>query len=182
MKRSVYWCKHCGIPVIEQEICPICLNSMKLVSPNGICNPVYKQERRLISCIIEEGVDDANIWYLGSSYYLINGKRRRAPYVDFYKSKKHLDYADKLRQDIVVDDEPVNYELYIKANSSYLNDLIYEAEEYIENLVNSLNNSTDKCYIPTISFSGGKDSTVVSKVVREKFQDESIIHFFGDTT
>lgn len=182
MKRNVYWCKHCEIPVIEQEVCPLCSNDIALISSKGICNPVYKQERRLISCILEEDVDNANIWYLGSSCYLINGEKRKAPYIDFYKNKKHIDCADKLRQDIAGDDEPVNYKLYIKANSSYLNNLIYEAEEYIENLITSLNNSTDKCYIPTVSFSGGKDSTVVSKVVRDKFQDESVIHFFGDTT
>ena len=182
MKRNVYWCQHCGIPVIEKELCPLCSNKLNLISSNGICNPVYKQEKKLISCIIEEDVDNANIWYLGSSYYLINGIRRRVPYIEFYKTKKHLYCADKLRQKIINDDEPINYELYIKANSTYLNELIYEAEEYISNLVYSLSNSFEKNYVPTVSFSGGKDSTVVSKIVREALQNESIIHYFGDTT
>lgn len=182
MKRNVYWCNHCGIPVIEQEVCPLCSNDLDLISPNGVCNPVYKQEKKLISYILEEDVNNANIWYLGSSYYLINGKRRRVPYVDFYKNKRHLICADKLRQEIINDDQPINYELYIIANSKYLNELIYEAEDYITNLVNSLSNSSEKCYVPTVSFSGGKDSTVASKIVRDALQNESIIHFFGDTT
>ena len=104
------------------------------------------------------------------------------PYVDFYKNKRHLICADKLRQEIINDDQPINYELYIIANSKYLNELIYEAEDYITNLVNSLSNSSEKCYVPTVSFSGGKDSTVASKIVRDALQNESIIHFFGDTT
>ena len=33
-----------------------------------------------------------------------------------------------------------------------------------------------------MSFSGGKDSTVVSRLVRDALQDNSVIHFFGDTT
>ena len=33
-----------------------------------------------------------------------------------------------------------------------------------------------------VGFSGGKDSTVVSRIVRDALQNESVIHFFGDTT
>ena len=33
-----------------------------------------------------------------------------------------------------------------------------------------------------VSFSGGKDSTVVSEVVRKALKEESILHIFGDTT
>ena len=33
-----------------------------------------------------------------------------------------------------------------------------------------------------VCISGGKDSTVVSRIVRDALQNESVIHFFGDTT
>ena len=36
-------------------------------------------------------------------------------------------------------------------------------------------------YLPIVSFSGGKDSTVVS-IVRRAFNNQSIVHVFGDTT
>lgn len=42
---------------------------------------------------------------------------------------------------------------------TYLNQLVYEAEHYI---VETLNKYKGDSYIPTVSFSGGKDSTVVS--------------------
>jgi phosphoadenosine phosphosulfate reductase len=143
---------------------------------------VFLQEKRLLSKILNDYVDDKNVWYLGSSYYLIDGKRMRVPYVDYYKAKKHLEVADVLRSDIENNDEIPNQQLFIKANKRHINELIYEAENYINSLVQDLECKPGSNYMPTVSFSGGKDSTVVSRVVRDALQDESIIHYFGDTT
>lgn len=183
MSKSVYWCSHCGVPVIENSICPVCGNGCKSISTNGICNPVFVQEKKILSCIMGEDLREKNIWYLGSSYYLADGKRFRLPYVDFFKQKKHLEIAEMLREEIINDDEIPNLETYLAANERYLHDvLVYEAEEYVTNLVRKLNEDSSKQYMPTVSFSGGKDSTVVSKLVRDALQDERVIHYFGDTT
>lgn len=182
MSRMVYWCPECEIPVIDNSICPICGTNGKQISQSGICNPVFLQEKRLLSKILNDYVDDKNIWYLGSSYYLIDGKRIRVPYVDYYKGKKHLEVADALRNNIENDDEIPNQQLFIKANERHINELIYEAENYINSLVEELKSKPGPTYMPTISFSGGKDSTVVSRVVRDALQEESLIHYFGDTT
>ena len=183
MAKSVYWCSHCGVPVIENSKCPICGNGCKSISSTGICNPVFRQEKKLLSLILGADLLDNNVWYLGSSTYLIDGNRVRLPYVDFFKQKKHLLIADSLRDEIENNDEIPNLQLYLEANERYLNDaLVYEAEEYISNLIRELSEDENKKYIPTVSFSGGKDSTVVSRLVRDALQDESIIHYFGDTT
>ena len=193
MAKSVYWCSDCGIPVIENSECPLCGNRCASISTTGICNPVFRQEKKLISLILGEDVLEKNVWYLGSSFYLVDGKRVRLPYVDFFKQKKHLAIAESLRENIDLDDEIPNLQSFLKANERYLNDeLVYEAETYITNLVCELSqdedvddeeNKKEKVkYMPTVSFSGGKDSTVVSRLVRDALQDESVIHFFGDTT
>ena len=182
MAKSVYWCSNCKIPVIDNSICPLCGTHGKQVSQNGICNPVFLQEKRLLSKILDDNLCKKNVWYLGSSYYLIDGKRIRAPYVDFYKNRRHFSIAEELRSDIENDDSIPNEDLYIKANERYINELIYEAEDYITTLVETLKQTPGKNYMPTVSFSGGKDSTVVSRVVRDALQDESVIHHFGDTT
>lgn len=182
MAKSVYWCSNCKIPVIDNSICPLCGTHGKQVSQNGICNPVFLQEKRLLSKILDDNLCKKNVWYLGSSYYLIDGKRIRAPYVDFYKNRRHFSIAEELRSDIENEDSIPNEDLYIKANERYINELIYEAEDYITTLVETLKQTPGKNYMPTVSFSGGKDSTVVSRVVRDALQDESIIHYFGDTT
>ncbi len=183
MAKSVYWCSDCGIPVIENSECPLCGNRCKSISTTGICNPVFRQEKKLLSLILGDDVLEKNVWYLGSSFYLIDGKRVRLPYVDFFKQKKHLAIAESLRENIDLDDEIPNLQSFLTANERYLNDaLVYEAETYITNLVRELSQEGRQKYMPTVSFSGGKDSTVVSRLVRDALQDESVIHYFGDTT
>lgn len=182
MSKSIYWCPDCKIPIIESGSCPRCGSKCKSITTNGICNPVFSQEKKLLSCILDTGLDDEDAWYLGSSYYLINGKRVRIPYVDFFKEKKHLQIAESLRSEITTDDSPLRLQAYLEANERYIKELVYEAEEYVVTLVSEFSERPEVKYVPTVSFSGGKDSTVVSRIVRDALQDESIIHFFGDTT
>ena len=184
MSKSIYWCQNCGIPVIKNKICPICKSEGEIISTNGICNPVFLQEKKLLSRISGEDIDNSNVWYLGSSQYLVDGVRKRISYGEFYKSKKHLNIAKDILDEVIHDDAIVNLDKYIEANQRYINELIFEAENYVTNLVNELKEESNKknSYIPTVSFSGGKDSTVVSRIVRDALQDESVIHFFGDTT
>lgn len=182
MANTVYWCHNCQIPIIKNIKCPVCDAECKPLSNNGVCNPVFSQEKKLISYILNRDVSDSEIWYLGNSCYLIDGKRTRLQYINFYKNKKHLDYADVLRKDISDDIPLPKLDIIIKANEQYIKELIFEAEKYILDLNNELKNNSTINYMPTVSFSGGKDSTVVSRVVRDALQDESIIHYFGDTT
>jgi phosphoadenosine phosphosulfate reductase len=182
MSKSIYWCPDCKIPIIENSSCPRCGSKCKSITTNGICNPVFSQEKKLLSCVLDTSLDDDDTWYLGSSYYLINGKRVRIPYVDFFKKKKHLQIAKSLRNEITTDDFPLHLQAYLEANERYIKELVYEAEEYVVTLVSELSERPGVKYVPTVSFSGGKDSTVVSRIVRDALQDESIIHFFGDTT
>ena len=149
MAKLVYWCSTCKIPIIDNSICPLCGNQGKQISQNGICNPVFLQEKRLLSRILNYDVCEKNVWYLGSSYYLIEGKRIRAPYVDFYKSRSHVLIAEELRNDVENEDSIPNQELYIKANERYVNELIYEAENYISSLIAALKEDPSKNYIPT---------------------------------
>lgn len=182
MTKMVNWCPSCEVPVIENSICPRCGSRCKHISQNGICNPVFAQERKLLSHIKGEDLLGRNVWFLGSSYYLIDGKRMRVPYVDYYKSKRHLEEADDIRTDIISEDRIKNHDAYLEANSRYLNELVYEAEEYVAGLIKQLAENEKKIYMPTVAFSGGKDSTVVSRLVRDALQDETVIHYFGDTT
>lgn len=182
MALNTYWCEHCRIPVFGQKNCPVCNKQGKMICVNGICNPVYYQERKLITYILDRDVTGSNVWYLGSSHYFIDGERIRVPYVQFFEGKKHLEISEELRKDIVLNDEIPNQELFIEANASYLNKLVYEAESYVEKMTKEYPSEGNQPYVPTVSFSGGKDSTVVSRLVKDALQNESVIHFFGDTT
>ena len=180
MAKSIYWCDSCEIPIIEKSICPRCGAKCKKISTNGICNPVFQQEKKLLSIILNLDVQDKNVWYVGSSQYIIDGQRTRLPFVDFFKSKKHLLYADQLRCNIDLRNDIPKEAEFIEANASYLGELVFEAEQYIVDLKTKY--IDDESHMPTVSFSGGKDSTVVSRLVRDALQDETVIHYFGDTT
>ena len=176
----IYWCKKCKAPVFDKELhsCS-CDGKTVKISEGSICNPVFKQERKLLEKIMNCYYGDQNIWYLGSSKYFINEKTVKIPYKDWYKAKKHLVIADDLRNNIEIERDYSHYMEVVKANETYLNQRIYEAEHYINETVNKYKSLN---YIPTISFSGGKDSSVVSRLVMDALQDNSVIHMFGDTT
>lgn len=182
MVTPVFWCPHCRIPILKNEICPLCGTATKPLSTTGVCNPVFAQEKKLITYILGKNVEDEEIWYLGSGYYLIDGKRIRLPYIDFYKKKKHLEIAEALRGQVNNSHDIPRLKMYLNANEQCLKEIIFEAEKYIFDLVDSLRKESEVYYMPTVSFSGGKDSTVVSRIVRDALQSESIIHYFGDTT
>jgi len=182
MATLVYWCSQCKVPIIENSICPICGSKCKPISQNGICNPVFMQEKKLLSQILKEDIGCKSVWYLGSSAYLIDGIRTKVPYIDFFKSKKHLEVAGELRRNKISGDEIPLLDTYIEANIRYINEKIYEAEEYVTRITQQVTNETGKPFMPTVSFSGGKDSTVVSRIVRDALQNEAIIHYFGNTT
>lgn len=175
-----YWCKKCRCPVFDKEMHGYsCDGELSVISEGTICNPVFMQERKLLEKIIDQDLSNKDIWYLGSSRYLIDGKRVKVPYREWYKNKEHLKYAEYLRSNIEIERDYTAYYRVVKANEIYIRSLIYEAEKYISDIVEKYRQLN---YIPTVSFSGGKDSSVVSRLVMDALQDNSVIHMFGDTT
>ncbi len=182
MLKTVYWCPHCKIPIVKFNKCTLCGTSCELLATSGVCNPVFMQERKLISYMFNMDLTESEIWYLGSSYYFIDEKRIRLSYKDFYKNRNHLKIAESLKNDVDNTDDFLRAKLFIAANEQHIKELAFEAEEYVISLVDELRNDSQQNYMPTVSFSGGKDSTVVSRIVRDALQNESVIHYFGDTT
>ena len=176
----VYWCQKCKAPVFDKELhqCS-CDGKIIKISEGSICNPTFKQERKLLGMIQGENYTNTDIWYLGSSKYFIDEKIVRIPYREWFKEKKHLDVADILRSQIEIERDYSSYRKAVEANETYIRRRIFEAEQYI---VDTLKQYKANNYIPTVSFSGGKDSTVVSRLVMDALQDNTVIHFFGDTT
>lgn len=178
--KMIFWCEKCNEPVFDKKLHgQICGGNVKKVSDGTVCNPVFKQERKLLSKITGLNFLNEKLWYLGASNYYCKDHLMRIPYRGWYKSKDHLKVADALCGDIEMEQ---NYDFYmdvVDANRRYIQKLILEAESYVAEITKKYK---DRDYIPTISFSGGKDSTVVSRIVRDALQNNSIIHFFGDTT
>ena len=176
----VFWCHKCGEPVFDKELhaCK-CDGKITQISTSASCNPVFLQERKMLSYIAGEDFSSAKMWDLGSGHYIVNGKKQDIRYKPWYDAKEHLKYAEQLRSNIEIEEDYSPYYGAVEANLEYLQKLILEAEMYTASVYNKF---SAKGFYPTVSFSGGKDSTVVSKIVRDALQTASIPHFFGDTT
>lgn len=179
IKTVAYWCSCCKIPVIrpktEIENCPICNKRMKFLS--NTLRPVFPAEERLVELLTGQKFDSEQIIWKGKSTYYINGKSLRI-------SNNQKIYADDkmLRKELVSKKFDFtkfnnNIELFIKANKSHLDYITEEAKEFIqeESKKYDIKNTM-------VSFSGGKDSTVVSDLVCKALPDKKIIHIFSDTT
>ena len=59
----IYWCKKCKTPVFDKGLhsCS-CDGKMKKISEGSICNPVFKQERKLLEKIVIMEIRVFGIW------------------------------------------------------------------------------------------------------------------------
>ena len=120
----IYWCKKCKTPIFEKGLhsCS-CDGKITKISESSICNPVFKQEKKLLEKIMDCSLGNEIIWYLGASKYLINEKIVKIPYREWYKQKKHLAIAEELRGDIEVERDYSPYMAVVSANEKYLNNI-----------------------------------------------------------
>ena len=110
------------------------------------------------------------------------------------KAKKYsLDSIRSKLSQFQATDEVIAFEQslinkFIKFNSKHLQNLLYSkekdsegffkgAEPFIQEIIKTHENR-----VQCVSFSGGKDSTVVSQLVTKTLNNPSVLHIFGDTT
>lgn len=181
---EVYWCLDCQTPVIRalndtnKAKCPLCEGKTIYLCVD--LRPVFPEERLLFEILTSRPMKfiDHSVWADGNRYYF-NGKpkvlsrmmRNQADIttvrndLDRYKSTNSYQGFDKFIQ------------RFVKANQDRLNMLKWEAHSFIRK---------ESVLYPqellVISFSGGKDSTVVADLVVRALGNPSIVHIFGDTT
>lgn len=177
----IKFCTNCSIPILDNSSCNICYG--ELIEIRGDMRPVFYPEKLLISLLTEKEIQDSIVWAKGSNNYLIDGRNVKIDYVSVVKSQKKIkkvkDEFERLfdpKKEEIYTDNILNF---IKANESHFNNIVYEAENYVRETYEDLKT---KGYVPVVSFSGGKDSTATSKIVRDALGENRILHFFGDTT
>lgn len=155
-------CENCGEPGIR-----ICSDA----------KPMFEQESRFLEA--ETGIAlRAHGWEQGL------WMRRRTVWLNGYRV---LQLSAKGKPDVVKEYPSslaltcqlplVRSETLYNANKSSLDELEEEAVSFIRDIVDSYPSRT-----PVVSFSGGKDSTVVSHIVRRALGPNEILHIFGNTT
>lgn len=196
MENRVYWNKFLNIPVIldpDKDIKRI--TSEKLEEVGNDLRPVFLQEKHLIKELFgwDKEIYLKSVWCTKSGRYYIDGKLENINY------KKELDKIknfDEFREKVLSyipsfeesEKEKEIFNNFIQANKEHLYYLLKSedidsegnkvgAYPFIEEVIEKYKNR-----IPMISFSGGKDSTVVSHLVRKALNKQEILHIFGDTT
>ncbi len=181
VESKLYWCTTCNIPIYD-EICPICGCKGEYFTSDA--RPVFPEERLLIEimlgkpfCFIEDSVWNG----VGNRYY-VNGKKVPLSVTNL---KKYDPDAIRRKLDELKDQNTYTHfdkiiAKWIKANAIRYNYITSEAKSYVSQYANKyLNDDLNAAFV---SFSGGKDSTVVSDLVRKATGNPSIIHIFGNTT
>lgn len=177
-KSKIYWCENCNVPIYE-EVCSCCGGNGKEIGTD--IRPVFPEERLMLEILLGEPFKykDSSVWVASNNKYIIDGVKKR------FKQSKLMEMSpSEVIEQLEKNKAQNSYEVFekyiskfIKINSNRYNFLVTEAVDFIKE--QKKNYSDDETFV---SFSGGKDSTVVSSLVMRALGNPSIIHIFGDTT
>lgn len=179
-KSKIFWCKNCNIPIYD-EICTCCGGKGKYISTD--IRPVFPEERLLLEVLIGEPFkfSKCSVWNGQGNRYIVDGKKINLTVKDLMvkSPKKVIQELQENEKDNKVTYKNFNkyIDRFIEVNKDRYNNIVTEATDYIIDQKAGYND--DEMFV---SFSGGKDSTVVSDLVIKALGKPEIIHVFGDTT
>ena len=181
---EIYWCDDCKVPIIRsvtdinKSVCSICGGGVKYMCAD--VRPVFPEERLLLEILIAKPFEYKNksVWASNNRYY-VDGIPKVVTKNHYYRYS--ADYVlEKLNKHKGNNDYSFfndSISKFIKANQNRLNFLFDEAIEFIKLYTQDYAQEQ-----VVISFSGGKDSTVVADLVVRGLKNASLVHIFGDTT
>lgn len=181
VESKLYWCPTCNIPLYDEE-CSICHERGSYFTSDA--RPVFPEERLLLEILIGKPLCflKDSVWNGTGNRYYVNGKKLSVSISDLIKKD-----PDDIRQQLEKYSLENTYRYFdeyiskwVAANTEHFDFITTEAKQYINDFsAHFINNDVNAAFV---SFSGGKDSTVVSDLVRKALGNPSIIHIFGNTT
>lgn len=186
IQSRIFWCYHCQTPLYKEK-CAICGETGKQIGSD--IRPVFPEERILLESILycqngkEISLAGKSVWNASGNRYFVNGEKIKLAIgklkelntgqirEGFYQRIEKLEDYNK--------DFPSEVERFILANRERFQQIDKEALEYIKEFAKQYSMED-----MMISFSGGKDSTVVADLVTRALDtgNQKILHIFGDTT
>lgn len=185
---EIFWCDFCQAPIIYEKndanklMCHDCGNRVNPMTKD--IRPVFAEERLLLGLIVEDPWKYmlANIWCSDSRYF-VDGKSTKIG-LNKLKEKQPREIASKItdlkESEVFLKAETAvknQFEKFVKINSERFNQIENEAHQFI---IEARAGYSDEQIV--VSFSGGKDSTVVSDLTIKAIGNASLVHIFGDTT
>lgn len=181
---EIYWCSDCKVPIIklanaiDKTVCPVCGSKITYLCVD--LRPVFPEERLLYEILTSNPLKHINqsVWASDNRYY-IDGKSKMLPISIFGKADIDdvITKLDNYRNKNSYNSFDEQITRFVLANKERLEYLKNEAALFIHT---SIQDFPQECIV--ISFSGGKDSTVVADLVVKALGNPSLVHIFGDTT
>ena len=172
LNNYLWWCKNCGVPLLKQK-CESCGSIGKKICSD--LKPMFKEECEFLEKESNKELPGKNwkdgLWMRYKTIWF-NGERLLRLSTDG-KPRIVKEYS---YDEYIPEGNPTSESLY-RANKSTLDELEQEAISFIQQTVEKYSKR-----LPVVSFSGGKDSIVVSHLVRKALGTEKVVHVFGDTT
>lgn len=186
------WCKTCQEPVIYYEnsaegrdnnICPNCSNKVRRMARD--LRPVFARERAILlyyQLINDNEYREANIWRgTKNPYYFVDGKKVKFPMItalnkDVDNIRTHIEgMQDFEKTDLQIIQR---YKRTSEVNNKHITNLEDHAREFLIRLRNE-----EYPDLPmVVSFSGGKDSTVIADLVKRSLGLVQLDLIFNNTT
>ncbi len=172
-----FWCFSCHVPLLG-NVCHACGTVGREISTSALV-PVFRPEinylKKRVPPEFHSFLHELEIWVTpGSQIYYRHGEvlfRMSAirSELKIFSTPKDSTICHRSKGNI--------FTLLCKANKPYVDQMQYEAEQFIRETVH------DHKGLPVlISFSGGKDSTVISHLVMNALGRSDVLHLFADTT
>lgn len=182
-RTAIYWDDSKNVPIIA-TVDLLNSNDTSKARMRKISNdirPVFPEERLLIELVLGTPFKykNSSCWSTTGGTYIFDGKKIKIVIKDLKKVNDKLIRDDFF--ELIHKNDDTSFKKYmsvfVEENSRRFNELKENAEKVISERVNPFD------YKSTfVSFSGGKDSTVVSDLVRTTIGSDKVIHIFGDTT
>ena len=178
---TIYWCSECNVPIFDNT-CPVCGKEGKYIATD--VRPVFMEENVLISIILSNDpykYQNSSVWY-GSGAYIIDGRKVKLSITKINNMEIEQIKEIKTKYDEAIGNvDRTNFEkyiaLFIEANTERYNYITTEAVNFVQQYA-----ARYTIEDMMVSFSGGKDSTVVSHIVNRALGTNKVLHVFGDTT
>lgn len=203
---TIYWCKKHKIPIFEKR-CACCERDYEvdgIAIDTGLIEyigtdlrPVFPEEQLLLGVILNFKnplmLIEKSIWHNGHSY-IIDGEKVKIS-IDKLNSmslkeikklrsiiEQHIFSNDENAEEAFISNLDYSYfnsimKKFIYANRNRFSQIEREAIRYIQKWSEKYDKKSR-----FVSFSGGKDSTVVSSLVLDAMGSNEVLHIFSDTT
>lgn len=180
-ESQLYWCEECKIPLYE-PVCGCCgARGRKFVKDVRVVFPEEKVLLEILLGLKAGEFNERSLWNAAGNVYYLDGVRmpfsiRRLRGLDAGEIRKAYDTCMEELDDTYFRQL---MERFVKANRNRYQEISQEALSYIWEETKGMDIGD-----MFVSFSGGKDSTVVADLCKRALDGpgKKILHIFGDTT